>query len=257
MVKSRSMSSRLQDVPRSMPANGAKAPAIELAGVVKDYRGLRPLRLAGLAVGTGERVCLSGFDGVSAEVFVNLLNGAILPDAGEVRVLGRSTGSIADEQEWFAFLDRLGIVTTRAVLLEGPTVSQNLALPLTLEIDPVPPDILARTRPLADEAGIDPAWLDRRAGEAPGHVRMRLHLARALAIGPEVLLLEHPTAEIDRDEVAAFARTVRDVAAARRLTVVAVTEDAIFAGIVGQRWLRVQPATGVLGSTKGWRRLFA
>jgi len=240
-----------------MPSNGASAPVIEMAGVVKDYRGLRPLRLGALAVKAGERVCLSGFDAVGAEVLVNLLNGAILPDEGEVRVFGHATGNIADEREWFAFLDRLGIVTRRAVLLEGPTITQNLALPLTLEIDPVPADILARTRALAAEAGIAPAWLERRAGEAPEHVRMRVHLARALALGPEVLLLEHPTAEMARDAVAAFARTVREVAAARHLTVVAATEDAAFADIVAHRSLRVQPATGALVSAKGWRRFFA
>ena len=57
-------------------------PALELAGVVKDYRGLRPLRIADLVVEEGERVAIAGLDRAAAEVFVDLVNGALLPDAG-------------------------------------------------------------------------------------------------------------------------------------------------------------------------------
>ena len=229
---------------------------IEVTGLVKNYQGLRPLRIATLEVRSGERVSLAGLDATAAEVFVNLLNGAILPDQGEVRVFDQPTTAIGNENEWFAFLDRFGIVTPRAVLLEGLSVRQNLALPFTLEIDTLPAGVHAKTQQLAAEVGIDATMLDRPAGSVPIHVRMRVHLARALALGPRVLLLEHPTLAVDRDQMPAFARSVRDVSVARQLTVLAVTEDVIFADVVAERALRLQGATGAIVNARGWRRWF-
>ena len=69
---------------------------------LKDYRGLRPLRIERLTLAAGEQVALLGFDQPAAEVFVNLITGATLPDPGEVRVLGRPTAAITDSADWLA-----------------------------------------------------------------------------------------------------------------------------------------------------------
>src|SRR5262245_46032440 len=119
-------------------------PAIQIAQVIRNYGALRPLRIVSLAVAPGERVALAGFDAGAAEVLVNLVTGASLPDQGEVRVLGRATSEIANGDDWLASLDRFGIVSPRAVLIEGATLLQNLAIPFTLEIEPVPPSIAER-----------------------------------------------------------------------------------------------------------------
>ena len=56
-------------------------PLLELTSVSTDYRGLRPLRIERLTVASGDHVALVGFDRVTAELFVNLVTGAKLPDA--------------------------------------------------------------------------------------------------------------------------------------------------------------------------------
>ena len=111
---------------------------LEFSGTSKEYGGLRPLRIAALRVDAGDRVAILGFDQPSAEVFVNLATGATLPDAGDVSVFGRPTRAIDDSSDWLATVDRFGIVSERAVLLDGLTVVQNLAMPFTLEIEPPP-----------------------------------------------------------------------------------------------------------------------
>jgi glutamine transport system ATP-binding protein len=229
-------------------------PVIELRGVVKPYQGLRPLRVKALRVGPGERVAISGLDAVAAEVFINLINGAILPDEGEVRIFGRHTADIQSEVEWLASLDRFGIVTQRAVLLDGASIQQNLALPFSLEIDALGQDVLDKTATLARAAGIGAEHLGRAAGLAPPDVRMRAHLARSLALDPDVLLFEHATAGLPRESVPAFARTVCDVVTQRRLALVAVTEDTAFADVVAERAYRLQGGTGELVNARGWRR---
>ena len=124
-------------------------PVLQITGVEKRYQSLRPLRIQELTIAAAERVAVSGFDAGAAEVLVNLVTGASLPDRGEVRVLGHRTADIVGGDEWLASLDRFGIVSPRGVLLEAATIEQNLAMPLTLEIDPVPPDVAARVVDLA------------------------------------------------------------------------------------------------------------
>jgi ABC-type transporter Mla maintaining outer membrane lipid asymmetry ATPase subunit MlaF len=222
------------------------APVVHCTGVSKDYRGLRPLRLLDLVVQPSDRVVLSGIDVVAAEVLTNLVNGFVLPDQGEVRVFGRPTTDITDADAWLASLDPFGVVTARAILLDAYTVRDNVALSLTALVDPVDDDLVPQVDALAREAGLDDAWLTRPLHEAPAPVRMRVHLARAIALDPTLLLLEHPTAALEAPDRAAFADDVARVATARGLTILAVSQDREFARRVATRHLQLHPGTGAL-----------
>lgn len=225
-----------------------------MRGIRKDYGGLRPLRINDLIVHEGERVAMSGFDGPAAEMLISLLTGASLPDEGEIRMLGGSTAAIVDEEAWLASLDRIGVFTPRAVLLTGSTLAQNLAIPFTLNIDPVPTDVLTTVRRLAEEVGLAAAELEVTAGAAPPQAQARVHLARALATDPRVLLLEHPTAMLPPEAAPAFATDLTRIAGARGLALLAVTGDARFAGIVAGRRLALDPVTGALTEPRRWPR---
>lgn len=225
-------------------------PVVDIAGLVKHYGGLRPLRLASLVMNEGERVALSGMDGAAAELFVNLMTGSSLPDEGTIRVFGRSTADIANGDEWLASLDRFGILSDRAVLLEGATLADNLALPFTLDIDPMSDETRARVSALAAECGIDARWLDRAVAEAPAAVRARAHLARAVALSPSLLLAEHPTAIVPEEDRRALAEDFARLTRERGLTTLVVTADAAFAQAVAERVLTLEPATGKLIAAK-------
>ena len=223
-------------------------PVLELSDVSKDYRGLRPLRIANLVVLPGEHIAILGLDQVTAEVFVNLITGATLPDRGDVRLFGRSTTAISDSADWLAVVDRFGIVSRRAVLLDSLTVVQNLAMPFTLEIEPPAEDIRRRAVQLAQRVGLAEASLDRPVAELGPSGYARVRLGRALALDPAVVVLEHPTAEVSREEVIALAVQCRDVPAAT----IALTADVEFAEAVGSRCLTLDVATGRLGGRSGW-----
>lgn len=230
---------------------------IKVSSLVKNYGALRPLRIKELAVQPRERVAIGGLDGPAAEMFVNLLTGATLPDEGTVHTFGNSTAAITDGDAWLVSLERFGIVSGRAVLLEGSTLQQNLALPFTLELDPVPAAVAAQISTLADECGIPADALTRVVAEAPAHLRARAHLARALALNPKVLLVEHPTADVDEKERAALARDFAAAIEGRGAAAVIVTLDVEFAEQVAHRSLTLQPATGALLPWKvkrGWFR---
>ena len=226
-------------------------PVLTVDRVVKNYGGLRPLRMTRLDLQSGERVAISGIDATATPVLVSLLTGAALPDEGTVQVFGRSTGDIANGDEWLASLDRFGIVSPRAVLLEDATLQQNLAMPYTLQIDPVPRDVAESVKMLARECGIATGLLIEPVAKLPPEMRARVHFARAVALTPEVLLLEHPTAEIPEPARAAFGRDVVAVAQARGASMLAVTFDWEFASIVAHRSLMLNGATGAFTA---WKR---
>ena len=113
---------------------------------------------------------------------------------------------MADSDAWLAMLDGVGIITDRAVLIGQFSVEQNMAMPFTLEIDPVAADVRPRVAALADAVGLVPADLTTRIAEAGGDVQARVRVARALALEPRVLLAEHPTAGVAAPRGEAFRR---------------------------------------------------
>jgi len=231
---------------------------LELSGVVKDYRALRPLRIAALSVQHGEHVALVGLDQIAAEVFTNLVTGAILPETGDIRVFGRPTSAIADSDDWLATVDRFGIVSERAVLLDQLTVLQNLAMSFTLEIEPPPDEVKRQASGLALEVGLpESIWEQPTAALSPGS-RVRLRLGRALALDPHVLILEHASAGLPVEEAAALGADIRGIARRRGTAIVAATHDEAFGRAVADRILKWQAATGQLaelGTGRWFRRL--
>jgi ABC-type branched-subunit amino acid transport system ATPase component len=226
---------------------------LEFRGVSKSYGGLRPLRVERFVLLAGDRVALAGLDGGGAEAFVNLLTGASLPDAGRVALFGRDTAAISDADEWLGSLDRLGIVSARAVLLDDLTVAQNIATSFTLSIDPVADDVMEQVRGLAGEVEIAAADLAARVADVPSGTAARCHLAKALAVTPALLVLEHANA-LAPDDAPMLARTIGRIARRRQLTLLALTTDEAFARAAADRVLAVSPATGELSDRSGWRR---
>jgi ABC-type transporter Mla maintaining outer membrane lipid asymmetry ATPase subunit MlaF len=234
-----------------MAVRPGESPVIRMESLVKSYGGLRPLRLRHFTLNAGERVGLAGFDQTMAEVFVNLTTGATLPEQGEVAVFGRATSSIADSAEWFATVDRFGIVSERIVLLDQLTAAQNIAMSLTLDIDPVPQAIRGSVDALGLEVGLTGEALGAPVGSATTGVRQRVRLARAIAASPSVLLIEHPRAGLGDDEVAAFAADLARLAGVRGLAVVVLAADADHARPFAPRVLMLNGGTGELTEAKG------
>jgi ABC-type transporter Mla maintaining outer membrane lipid asymmetry ATPase subunit MlaF len=221
-------------------------PALQLRDVEKQYGSLRPLRIRDLRVASGDCVMLIGFDRPAAETFFNLITGTALPERGEVVVLGHRTGDIVDGEEWLSSLERFGSVCDRSVLLEAMTIAQNLAISFDLQLDPIPAAVLTRVARLARAVDIDASLLDRRLAEMSPALRARVHLGRALALDPAILVLEHPTATLPAEDAPGYASLVKEIWERRRLTIVGLTMDEKFAKATGGRLLSWQPATGEL-----------
>ena len=229
---------------------------VRFRGVTKDYRGLRPLRIAEFDLHARRSLALVGFDQTMAEVLVDLITGAVLPDSGEVTAFGRPTSAIADPASWLTTLDQFGLLTDRAVLVEQFTVEQNLAIPLSLVVDDMASDVRARVAELATEVGLEKD-LQRQAGSVSPVARARIRLGRALALSPRVLLAEHPNATLSREDATSFASDVSRIVERRGLASLVLTADHAFARAVAKDVLVLEPSTGALNPHSGWRRWFS
>ena len=231
-------------------------PLLEITNLRKDYQGLRPLRIASLVVRPGDVLSLGGVDAAAAETFVHVMTGATLPDAGDVTLFGQNTKAIKDSQAWLKTLDGIGMVSPRGVLIDPFSVLQNVAMSLTLEVDPIDPRFLPQARELAHEAGIDDGAFDLPVGDAGSGVKMRVHVARAVALGASLLVAEHPSAQLPREAVSAFGVDLAGVARGRGIALVAITADEVLAKAIGGQRLELVPATGELKAPGFLRKLF-
>ena len=233
------------------------APLLEISGLVKDYQALRPLRIRSLSLTSGDLVAVNGLDAIAAQTFVNLVTGATLPDSGEVALFGQNTKVITDGTAWLKSLDGVGMVTSRGIVIEMFTVLQNIALSYTLEVDPIDPAVLPDVVALAKEVGLAAETFEMPAGRTGPDTHMRIHLARALALGPRMLLAEHPSANLPRETVSAFGADLARLARSRGLALLALTADDELAKAIGGQRLELVAATGDLKPVGFLKKLFS
>jgi ABC-type transporter Mla maintaining outer membrane lipid asymmetry ATPase subunit MlaF len=227
---------------------------IHITGLRKQFGGLRPLRINNLTVSEGERVTLHGLDAEAAEMLMLLITGASLPDEGLVAINGRDTRDIKTDTEWLVSLDSFGMVTTRAALLDSVSLEANMALPFTLSIDPLPPEVRQSVEALRAEVELPADRLSAPINTLGESERLRVHLARALALNPRMLLLEHPTARLAPEEASAFGRVLSAIGERRGVGWLAVSEDDGFAKAAGGQRFRLSPGSGDIGpAARGWR----
>lgn len=235
---------------------GAGEVILQLRDITQDYGGLRPLRVKALDLRAGQSLALVGPDQSAAALLVDLITGASLPRSGEVRAFGTSTTEIPDSTAWLRALERFGLYGERTVLIEQLTVEQNLAIPFTMDLDPLSAEIKERVRQLAADAGLESDRLAQPVGGLPALDIALVRLGRALALDPGLLLVEHPTAALERSDVAALATRMSRAVTRRRIAALYLTADREFADHADAEIVMLKPATGEVVPSVGWRRWF-
>jgi phospholipid/cholesterol/gamma-HCH transport system ATP-binding protein len=177
-----------------------------------------------LDVRRGEVMGVVGGSGSGKSVLLRTVIGLKRPEGGEVEVLGRDIEGLTDAEA--RTLDqRWGVLFQDGALFSSLTVMQNIEVPLR-EHCPMP-------EPLMDEisackiaiVGLSEATADKFPAQLSGGMRKRAGLARALALDPEILFLDEPTAGLDPIAAADFDKLIGDLKTSLGLTVFLVTHD--------------------------------
>jgi len=177
-----------------------------------------------LDVRRGEVIGVVGGSGTGKSVLLRAIIGLVTPRAGTVEVFGHDLTAM-DAAERRRFERRWGVLFQDGALFSSLTVAQNIQVPLREHTD--------MPQPLMDEiaamkismVGLAPEAGSKFPSELSGGMRKRAGLARALALDPEILFLDEPTAGLDPIGAAAFDQLIRGLQQALGLTVFMVTHD--------------------------------
>ena len=177
-----------------------------------------------LDVYRGEVLGIVGGSGTGKSVLLRAIVGLIRPAAGEIRVLGTDVVS-APEEERRRLERRWGVLFQDGALFSALTVEQNVEAPMREHLD-LPPRLMRQLAELkVAMVGLPPLACGKFPSELSGGMRKRAGLARALALDPEIVFLDEPTAGLDPIGAAAFDDLIRQLQQSLGLTVFLVTHD--------------------------------
>ena len=215
-----------------------------------------------LDVRRGEVIGIVGGSGTGKSVLLRSIIGLKRPEGGDIEVLGQDVLH-ADDPEARAIEQRWGVLFQDGALFSSLTVMQNIEVPLREHV-PMP-------EPLMDEiaackialVGLPEPTADKFPSQLSGGMRKRAGLARALALDPEILFLDEPTAGLDPIAAADFDHLIKDLQGGLGLTVFLVTHDldTLFAicdrvAVLVDRKIRVGTLAEHLKDDDPWMRAY-
>jgi len=213
------------------PARGeGPTPAIELVDLAKSYAGVAAAGPLSLAIAKGQFVALLGGSGCGKTTTLKMINGLITADAGEVLI----EGSPAAAEPPHLLRRRIGYVFQEVGLFPHMTVTENIAVGPRLALWNAP-RTAARTAELLELVALPADLGARLPSSLSGGQRQRVGVARALAAGPAIMLMDEPFGALDpltRDALGADYRALHE---RLKLTTVMVTHDVMEALLLADR----------------------
>ena len=207
---------------------------IEVNDLQKSFNGHQVLRGVSFRLPRGVRFVIMGGSGAGKTVCLRLIAGLIRPDSGQVRVFGKSIERLSEEA-LLPVRRRMGYVFQGAALFDSLTVRDNVAYSLHEHTNLDAQTIATRVRHLLSLVGLDEGVQDKLPAELSGGMRKRVGIARALAIDPEVMLFDEPTAGLDPTNSKMVADLVAKLGTGVCDTAVVVTHDIELANAVADQ----------------------
>jgi phospholipid/cholesterol/gamma-HCH transport system ATP-binding protein len=199
-------------------------PIIEVRHVSTRFGAQVVHRDINLTVNRGEIMSIVGGSGSGKTTLMRQMLGLEKPSEGEVLVFGHSLTE-GDPEDLRRLRQRWGVLFQEGALFSALTVYDNVAVPLrelkTLDEEIIRDLVLLKL----DMVGIEPRHVLKKPAELSGGMVKRIALARALALEPELLFLDEPTAGLDPDRSESFVKLIGGLQHELGLTVVMVTHD--------------------------------
>ena len=197
-------------------------PAIRLEHVTKAFGGQKVLDDLNLDVPEGSAFCLLGRSGTGKSVTLKHIIGLVRPDSGHVFVHGKDVPELP-RGELSEVRRSIGFLFQNAALFDSITVGENVAFPLRRHTDWSDSKIRDVARAKLADVGLEDDY-DKTPADLSGGMRKRAGLARALALDPDIVLVDEPSAGLDPITAVEIDQLLADLKR-QGTTLVVVTHD--------------------------------
>jgi len=210
------------------------APVLAVEGLHKSFGSQTVLNGISLAVSRGETLAVLGRSGTGKSVLLRLIIGLEKPDSGSVLIHGQDIAGLGLDQLGEIRM-KMGFLFQHSALYDSLTVQQNVAFPLQHHKKEMSnSERNDRVKELLGEVGMEGA-LEKMPSDISGGMQKRVGLARALALEPDILLLDEPTAGLDPISAAEIDDLVLKLKQEHHMASIIVTHDLHSAKAVADR----------------------
>lgn len=202
----------------------SEAPPVEVRGLVSRFGNYTVHENLDLVVNRGEVLGVVGGSGTGKSVLMNTVIGLRQAQGGTVKIFGQDIRH-SRSAHWSAINRRWGVLFQQGALWSNLTIKENVTAPLFEHTDMLQDEVEELADLKIALAGLPHGAGALKPAELSGGMVKRAGLARALALDPELLFLDEPTAGLDPISAAAFDELIRELADTLDLTVMMITHD--------------------------------